>query len=173
MGVHRFPRSGRANQFTLRQRSTSQGQVGLAGVHCSVGALPVAGQGLSWCSWAAELFPRASSTGQLALQEWDTSCVQADWPGKASVVGGFPRVLRPVHQDGRWLLARCAWDGGGEMHWEALLSASWRASAHNTPWCKEYSMAARCSSSPLPNNGDLFLLLHLGSLCCGFPLPSP
>lgn len=50
----------------------------LAGVHCNVGTFPVAGQGLLWCFWSAELFPRAYGAGWLSLWECSTSKV---WPG--------------------------------------------------------------------------------------------
>ena len=139
------------------------------------GALPVAGQGLPWCPWAAELFLRADGAGQLAPHEWGTSCVLADQPGKAMMVNDFPRVVRPVHRDGRWLLARRAHSQGGRMLWEALLSASWQASTHAG------TQGVFCGGSPLllspPQHWHLVSLacpdLLLGSLCCGFPLPSP
>ena len=88
--------------------------MGLAGTHCGVGTLPMAQQDLPWSSWAIELFPRASSAVRLAPQEWGTSCVWGGCPGKVMVVDGFLRVVRPVHWDGRWLLARHTRGGGRE-----------------------------------------------------------
>ena len=113
MGVQHFPRASSANLLGLRQRSTSQGWAGLAGVHCIGSTFPMPGQGLPSHSWAMELFLRASSAVWLAPQEWGTSCVQEGWLEESVVVDGFPRVVRPVCQDSRWLLSRHMWGGGG------------------------------------------------------------
>lgn len=42
------------------------------------GALSMARQGLPWCSWAAELFPRADGAGWLS--QWKCSTSQG-WAG--------------------------------------------------------------------------------------------
>ena len=47
--------------------STSRGAAVLVGVHHSGGVLPMAGQGLPWCSLAVEHFPRTGGAGQLVL----------------------------------------------------------------------------------------------------------
>ena len=47
-------------------------------------------QDLLWCFWAAELFLRLSGAGQLAPQDWGTSCVQAGLVGESHGGGCLP-----------------------------------------------------------------------------------
>ena len=110
--------------------------------------------------------------GWLALQEWGASCVRAGCPGKDTVLDSFPKVVRPVHRDGRRLLARPMWGGEVGMGWKALLSARWWASIHS----RVQGGGQPLLFSPLeqwclvsPVGPDLLP----GTLCCGFPLPSP
>lgn len=76
--------------------------------------------------------------------------------GKAAVVDGFLRLVRPVCWDGRWLVARHVRGRGGEMLWEALLSACWWASTHAGAQGVFYG--GYPFSSSLPNTGTLSLL---------------
>ena len=62
-----FPRVGGASRVTLKQRKTSQGQVGLAGLHHNGGRLPVARQNLLWRFWASELFQGAGGAGPCSV----------------------------------------------------------------------------------------------------------
>ena len=117
-GAQHLPRMGGASQASGRQRSTSPGQAELAGPHCDGGRLPVAGQGLPWCFWAAELFHGVAVLGNCSMgeqhlprvgaaswvmrgkemlpqgrQNWqDHTVIKADfpWPGKAC-----PGILGP------------------------------------------------------------------------------
>ena len=62
-------------------------------MHRGGSILPVAGQGLPWHAWAAELFPRASGAGWLAPQEWGASCVQAGQAREKHGDGWLPMVM--------------------------------------------------------------------------------
>ena len=64
-GVQQLPKLVVASQATVRQRSDSPVQTGLAGLPHDGGRLPMAGKSLPWCFWAAELFQAAASAGQL------------------------------------------------------------------------------------------------------------
>lgn len=132
---------GEGGRLALQEWGASQGQAGLAG------SLP-GKRGLSK--------GKQCGASGLAPLEWATSCVWAGLARKPPVVFGFPWVVGPVHCDGRQILAGRTWDGGGGMHWEALLSASWQASMHLGR--KGYSMAAHPSYFPFPNTGAFSFL---------------
>jgi len=96
-------------------------------------------------------------------------------PWKALEMASFPWVVRPVLQDGRWPLAKCAWGGGEGIHWEELLSTSWWARALGGVQGVFYGSPPLLLFPPQhwhlvsPVGPDLLP----GSLCYGFPLPSP
>ena len=186
-----FPMVDGAGRLGPWECSISQGQEGLAGLLRDKGMLPEGGQDWQVCTMVEVHFPwpgracpgtpgpRSSSQGPAVLSSLLCRsgalpvCGQAG-PGKAMVMDDFPRVVRPVCQDVRWLLASRARGGIGEMRWEALLSATWQASAHAGVQGVLYGRPSLVLSPPQP--WHLVLPAHLdllpGSICWGFPLPA-
>ena len=150
-GMQCFLREGGTSLLALRQRSTSPGEAGLAGPHRDGGRFPKGWAKLALVLLGHGAFPGGGPCWAAAPQHLQRLAGQA----MESPRGGFLRVARPVLQDGRWPLAMSAGVEGGGMHWEELLIAGGQARSLG---CKEYSMAARPSSSPLPNTGALSLL---------------
>ena len=170
MGVQHLPRVEAASRAAGRQRGTSLGQLELAGPPCNEGRHPVAQQNLLWCFWAVGLF-RGAAPGGVAPPEGGQARA-----GKSPGVLSFLRVVRPALLDGWWPQVRYACGAvGGGIHWEALFSASWRASS------LAGAQGVFCGGPPLllspPQHWPLVFpagpALLPGSLFCGFPLPSP
>ena len=80
----------------------------------------------------------------------------AGQPAKVVVVDGFPRVLRPVCWDRRWLLARHVWVGGGGCAGKLCSLLAGRQVC--IMGCKQYSMSVHPFSSPLPSPPQQSLL---------------
>ena len=79
LGVEHFPSAGAANWASGRQRGASPGQPELAVPLHNGDILPMAGQSLLWCFWAAELFWRAGSA-----EHYSTGCSPSrGWAGQA------------------------------------------------------------------------------------------
>lgn len=65
--------------------------MGLAGVHCSVGILPVAWQGLPWHSWDAELFLRANGAAVACTTGLGCFLCAGRLAGESHGGGWFPK----------------------------------------------------------------------------------
>ena len=90
-----FLRVGRAGRVTVKQRRTSQGQAGLAGLQCDECRLPMAGQNLLWHFWPVGLFQGLVVLGA-ALQGIAPPEGRQARVGKALEAVGFLRVVRPA-----------------------------------------------------------------------------
>ena len=149
-----LPEGGGAGSLTLCQQSPSQGWAGLACSCCCGGELPDLGRRLLGCTRAV-----------------GTSC---GWTTKEVVA--FPWVVGPVHCRRNVASPRaCPWWKRG-MCWECPLCSTSCCASENAVEQGVFSGGPHILLSPpqqwcnvSPAGPDLLL----GSLSCGFPVPSP
>ena len=169
----------------------SQGWEQLAKPLRDRGALPQSSQNWQDCSTMEADFPWSAGDCSSISGLWDSSSwgcwallcrgvappeVGQEREGKTLVMLSFPQVVSPALWDGRHPQVRCMRGGGGKrMHWEVLLSASWQASVLSVVQGVFYGGPPLLLSPPqhwcLVSPAVPALLP--GSLCYGFPLPSP